>query len=166
MPSQDGGTAALREALRDLVESLGYECVGTEWVKESGRPVLRVYIDSIGGILIDDCSRVSRHLNGFLDSHADDLPSQYTLEVSSPGLERPLFGADDYRRFIGHKAHLRLFRKVEGQKKASGVISAVTADSVLIQLDDGSQWHVPFEVISRAHLVYEGLPKGKKEKHL
>lgn len=151
-----------QETLASLVEDLGYESVGVEVVKESGLPVLRVYIDSLGGIGVDDCARVSRHLSEYLDVHEDLFSTRYTLEVSSPGLERPLFRKEDYRRFAGRRAHLKLSKKIEGKKQMTARLEGFSDEGVCLLLEEGTELVVPFEVIVRAHLIFEETPKGQK----
>lgn len=166
MESRNHGAPSIFGTLKALVVSLGYECIGVELMKESGFPVLRVYIDSIGGIGLDDCAKVSRHLNKFLDDNEEELPARYSLEVSSPGLERPLFEKEDYQRFIGCKVQLKFNRKIEGKKRVTATLEAADDNTAHLRLDDGSDCVVPFETITRAHLVYEGLPKGKKGRNI
>ncbi|QVL37483.1 ribosome maturation factor RimP [Aminirod propionatiphilus] len=155
-------TSVFQETLASLVEDLGYEPVGVEVVKESGLPVLRVYIDSLGGIGVDDCTRVSRHLSEYLDTHEDIFPTRYTLEVSSPGLERPLFRREDYRRFAGRKARLKLSKKIEGKKQMTARLEGLSDEGIRLLLEEGTEIAVPFEIIVKAHLVFDEAPKGQK----
>ena len=152
----------IEETLASLVEGLGYESVGVEIVKESGLPVLRVYIDSLGGIEHGDCARVSRHLSEYLDAHEEVFPTRYTLEVSSPGLERPLFKREDYLRFTGQKAHFKLSRKIGGKKRFTALLGDPFEEGVRLLLEEGTEIVVPFDAITKAHLVFEEAPKGKK----
>ena len=104
--------------LKTLVESLGYEFVGAETVKEAGSQILRVYIDRDGGVGLDDCERSAKEIGALLDTAADAFEDHYLLEVSSPGLERPLFKAEDYARFAGRPVNVRLKGVYEGSAKS------------------------------------------------
>jgi len=144
----------LTELARSVVEPMGYELVGVEH-SQSGRggSVLRVYIDHEKGITLDDCSAVSHQLSGVLDVE-DPLPGQYDLEVSSPGLDRPLFTAEHFERFRGHKARLKLAERQEGRRNFAGVIDGVRDDEVLLTID-GETRVFPLSMIESAHLVPE-----------
>jgi ribosome maturation factor RimP len=148
-------------------EELGYEFVGMEIVVEQGRPTLRIYIDSLGGINVKDCELVSRRISAILDEEDDGGPfaGRYFLEVSSPGVERPLFSVDDYRRFVNKKVRLKTRRPVEGRRSFVGLLVGVTdCDEILLSADEDDRATViPFDLIDKAHLVYEeGIPKRKK----
>ncbi|MGC9489872.1 MAG: ribosome maturation factor RimP [Thermovirgaceae bacterium] len=142
--------------LQRMVESLGYEFVGTERVAESGRTVFRVYIDSLGGISVSDCERVSREINRFLDMQADLLPEHFFLEVSSPGLERPLFTVDDYRKYTGRKVKVRLHEKIENRKHLTAEIIGVGEATIRFGEEGKTLFEIPFEKIARARLVDDG----------
>jgi ribosome maturation factor RimP len=140
------------DGLRERIVSLGYECVGFELVKEGGEKILRAYADREGTLDLDDCEKIARALTEFLDENEDDLPERYYLEVSSPGLERPLFSPDDYRRFAGKEA----FISMPGQKKATGVIEGVSEDSstVTLRTKDGEKREIAFADVKRGNLVF------------
>ena len=108
-------SAELRKLLEPAVSALGFELVGVEFVS-GRRGLLRLYIDSEDGVTIDDCQAVSHQVSGLLDVE-DPIQGQYSLEVSSPGLDRPLFRAADFERFAGHEVSLRLVAPVEGRRK-------------------------------------------------
>lgn len=146
-------------ALRGRVESLGYDCVGFELVTENCMSILRAYAELPGGIDLDDCERISEALNDYLDTVADSLPDGYFLEVSSPGLERPLFSANDYRRFAGSEANIHL----KNGKSKTGTIGTVSDDegSVILVCADGEQT-VRFSTVKRARLVWKEA-KGQKK---
>lgn len=156
--------------LRKTVESLGYEFVGAERVTESGRTVLRVYIDSVGGILVSDCETVSKEINRILDRHTELLPEHFFLEVSSPGLERPLFSMEDYRKFIGRRVKVRFQEKIENRKHLTTVIAGVGEGIIRFREEGETLFEVPFGKIARARLVDEGeeasrlLAEKKKER--
>lgn len=149
-------TDLLREKIRKIVLSLGYEFVGLEYGEESGRTVMRVYIDSLGGIIVKDCETVSRKTSSFLDEN-DLVPDErFFLEVSSPGLDRPLFSLDDYRRFRGEQVKIRLISSEQGRKKYRGTLSGVSDAIVHIQDDEGVIHDIPFEKIFKGNIVYQG----------
>lgn len=123
--------------------------------------VLRVQIDRPGpsataeeSVSIEDCAQISRELSAVLDVE-DIVPDAYTLEVSSPGLDRPLRHADDYRRFSGRRAKLVMRVAVDGQKYFKGRLGGLDHEHVLIDADDGRRHSVPIEVIARANLEVE-----------
>lgn len=112
--------AAVAENLTNLIEpvvaGLGYELLGIEYISQGRHSVLRLYIDSEQGIGLGDCEQVSRQVSGVMDVE-DPLKGQYVLEVSSPGLDRPLFKAEHYVRYIGETVRIRLRRPVDNQRK-------------------------------------------------
>ena len=156
-------------AIEKIVAELGYECVNVALVTEDGRPVLRVMIDSIGGINVSDCERVSKAVNRCLDDSAEaaDLSDRYYLEVSSPGLERPLFTPADYVRFKGKEARIRTREPVDGRKTHVGFIAASDGTGVTLDTEQGSR-SLRFADVTRAALVFRGLepqqPKKSKKR--
>lgn len=147
-----GGVApALRERLEAGVRALGFEMVDAELGGARQNQTLRVYIDGPGGVSVEDCVDVSRQLSAILDVE-DPIPGRYTLEVSSPGLDRPLVTPADYRRFAGHEVKVRLARAHEGRRNFRGRIVATTAEDVVVEVD-GERYTLPFADIERARLV-------------
>ncbi|MDK2958281.1 MAG: ribosome maturation factor RimP [Synergistaceae bacterium] len=158
-------------ALRKIVEGLGYECVGVTLGNEEKRAILRVYIDSLGGILVKDCETVSRALNRFLDENEDYVRGQFYLEVSSPGIERPLFTLEDYRKFTGKKIRVRTRQEIGGQKRFTGILLGAEEDgTVLLRLETGrgadedEAVRIPFETITKGNLVFEEQEKQDKRR--
>ncbi len=141
----------LVKLIQPVTESLGYELVGVEY--QSGGGLLRIYIDGQDGIGVDDCQKVSYQVSGLLDVE-DPIPGHYTLEVSSPGLDRPLFTAEHFERFAGHKVKLRLSIPVEGRRKFSGLLQGMQDGEVVIELD-GEELRVPLDEVEMARLVPE-----------
>jgi ribosome maturation factor RimP len=142
----------LARLIGSVVEPMGYELVGIELFQRSQHgSVLRVYIDRGEGITLDDCSAVSHQLSGVLDVE-DPIRGHYDLEVSSPGLDRPLFTREHFERFRGCRARLKLMGKLEGRRKYEGRLMGLDGNSVLIQ-DNGEQQAVPLELIDSARLV-------------
>jgi ribosome maturation factor RimP len=147
-------TARLQELLQPVVEGLGYECVGIEYQPAGGRTTLCVYIDREEGISVDDCEKVSRQVGAVLDVE-DVIRGHYTLEVSSPGLDRPLFTPEHYRRFIGSQVHLRLESLLEGRRKIDGLLVDVDAEDTVTVQAEGNEYRVPFDSIARGRLKPE-----------
>ena|SRR5690242_8005854 len=144
--------------------SYGLDIFDVQFRREGQGLVLRVQIDRPGpaatatdSVSVDDCARISRDLSAVLDVE-DLVPDAYTLEVSSPGLDRPLRSADDYRRFSGRQAKLVMREPVDGQKYFKGRLGGVedgAVVAVLIDAEDGRRHRVPIDVITRANLEVE-----------
>jgi ribosome maturation factor RimP len=125
----------LTELLEPAVEALGYELIGIEYHSQGKHSVLRLYIDSPEGINADDCGKVSHQVSGILDVE-EPLKGAFTLEVSSPGIDRPLFKLKHYEQFIGCNIKLKLRQAVEKQKKFKGEITHIEGQRVFIFCDD------------------------------
>lgn len=145
--------AKIQEIIEPVVETLGYELVGIEYLSQGKHTLLRVYIDHESGIMIDDCERVSHQLSGLLDVE-DLIRGHYNLEVSSPGLDRPLFTIEHFERFRNQKAKVKLSLPVEGRRKFTGIIHGVKDGNVLLEVDD-QDIELPFTTIEKANLVPE-----------
>lgn len=144
--------------LKNRISLLGYDCAGSELINEDGMNLLRVYLDMPGGVDLSDCETVAREVTDYLDTVEKDLPEKYFLEVSSLGLERPFFSAEDYTAHIGKEARL----VVKGNKEIVGLIKAVNENiSVVIALKDGDRT-VLFSDIKRGSLVYKKETGEKK----
>lgn len=146
-----------------VAESYGLDIFDVHFRREGRGMVLRVQIDRPGAagtadeserVSIDDCARVSRDLSAMLDVE-DVVPAAYTLEVSSPGLDRPLRHAADYERFSGRRAKLVMREAVDGRTFFKGRLGGVAGGDVLIDADEGGRHRVPIAVISRANLEVE-----------
>jgi len=142
-------------------ETYGLEIFDVQYRREASGMVLRIRIDRPGpvataeeSVSVEDCARVSRDLSAIFDVE-DVLPTAYTLEVSSPGLDRPLRRADDYRRFAGRQAKIVVREKVDGQMFFRGRLGGVEDHEVLIEGEDGRRHRVPLDVITRANLEVE-----------
>jgi ribosome maturation factor RimP len=143
----------LQALIEPLVQTMGYELVLLEFSPHKGSAMVRLFIDAPGGITLGDCERVSREVEGVLDVE-DPIPQNYRLEVSSPGLDRPLRGERDYRRFIGRLAKVVTDEPVAGQSHFAGRLTAVEGDDLL--LTEGRRVHrVPMARIRRARLDVE-----------
>ncbi|BDH44466.1 ribosome maturation factor RimP [Salmonella enterica subsp. enterica serovar Choleraesuis] len=140
----------LTEMITAPVEALGYELVGIEFVR--GRTsTLRIYIDSEDGITVDDCADVSHQVSAVMDVE-DPITVAYHLEVSSPGLERPLFTAAHYERFLGEEAVVVLRMAVQNRRKWQGIIKAVEGEMITVTVD-GKDETFALSNIQKANLV-------------
>ena len=123
------------ELIMPIIDENGFELVDLEYVKEGQDMYLRAYIDKEGGITIDDCETVSRAFSDALDA-ADIIDDAYILEVSSPGLGRPLKKEKDFRRSVGKDIEIRTYKSIDGEKEFIGTLKSYDADSVTIALED------------------------------
>lgn len=143
--------------IEPIVEGLGYECVGIEFNSHPKHGLLRVYIDSENGVLLDDCTKVSHQLSGMLDVE-EPILDNYDLEVSSPGTERPFFKLNQFEKFIGSPVTVNLFKPINKQRKITGQIEKVEGDVITIYQADQSI-EIPFQAMSKARLAPEYLIK-------
>ena len=125
----------LQALLAPVVTGLGFECWGIEFVSQGKHSVLRVYIDKEGGILVDDCAEVSRQVSSVLDVE-DPISSEYTLEVSSPGMERPLFTLEQFASHAGEQVKIKLRSPFEGRRNFQGLLRGVEEQDVVVQVDN------------------------------
>jgi ribosome maturation factor RimP len=158
----------LNELLLPLVTDLGLEFVGIEFSPSRGSSLLRVYIDAPERpVTIDDCERVSREISAMLDVN-DPIEGRYTLEVSSPGIDRPLFTLEHFTRFIGSSAKVNVALPIDGRQRFSGVIRDVQDDRILFD-QDGREVVISHANVVKARLIPDyvalGLaaPRGKNE---
>ncbi len=149
MTQQD--SLQLKALLAPLVARMGYELWGLEYRAGKRSALLRLFIDSESGITLDDCTEVSRQVSAVLDVE-DPIRVPYTLEVSSPGVDRPLFEAAQYARYVGRQVRVRTQWPVGGQRNFSGEIVAADEQSVTLQVE-GEPVRVPLESIARGRLV-------------
>jgi len=126
------------ELILPIIDANGFELVDVEYVKEGQDMYLRAYIDKEGGITIDDCETVSRAFSDKLDE-ADLIPDAYILEVSSPGLGRPLKKEKDYKRSLGKDVEIRTYKSIDGEKEFTGILKSYDADTVTIENEDGTE---------------------------
>ena len=141
--------------IEPIVEGLGYECVGIEYNPHPKHGLLRIYIDAENGILVEDCTKVSHQISGVMDVE-DPITSNYHLEVSSPGADRPFFKVSQFEQYVGSTVLVHLFKAIDGRRKISGLI--VKVEGEIISLQEGDQVvEVPFIALSKAKLVPEYL---------
>ncbi len=141
----------LTEMLESPVAASGYELVGLEFVRAGQHSTLRIYIDHENGITVDDCAEVSRQVSAVMDVE-DPITVAYNLEVSSPGLERPLFKAAHYDQFIGHEVSIVLKMAVANRRKWKGIIHSVEGETVTVTVD-GQEESFAISNISKANLI-------------
>jgi len=144
-------TDQIEQLIELPIESLGYELVGIEHVKNGHHTVLRIYIDTDQGISIEDCERVSHQVSGVLEVE-DPISSAYSLEVSSPGFDRPLFKARDFERFTGSEVKISMKLPVQGRRNFKGVLQGYDNGEVLV-LVDGEEYGLPLSKLAKARLV-------------
>ncbi len=143
--------AQIGKAIAPAIEALGLELWGIEHLRQGRRATLRVFIDCMSGVTVDDCARASRQVSAILDVE-DPIPGEYTLEVSSPGIDRPLFTLPHFERYLGAEANVRLRIPVDGRRRFRGVIEKVMADKVAL-LVEGRTYEMPHADIERAGLA-------------
>lgn len=144
----------LQRLLAPVVAALGFELWGIELSTRPRHSLLRIFIDGEAGITVDDCAAVSRQVSATLDV-ADPIQGAYTLEVSSPGLDRPLFSPEQYARFSGHRVKLALAHLVAGRRNLAGVLGVADEDGVEVLLAPEQAMRVPYGAIRRANLVVD-----------
>lgn len=142
----------LRRIIEPAIAAIGFELVGCETQRQRNKMTVRVYIDSENGVTLDDCARVSRQISSVLEVE-DPLMGPYDLEVSSPGLDRPLFTLSHFQRFVGRKITLRLRAPIDNQRNFKGVITAVEGEEIFLKTDEKLELKIDFEEIEKANLV-------------
>lgn len=140
--------------LEPILEANHFELVDVEYVKEGGSWYLRAYIDKPGGITVDDCEIVNRALGDLLDEH-DFIEESYILEVSSPGLGRPLKKERDFARSLGEEVEIRTYRMVDRQKEFRGILKAYDKETVTIETDGGEERSFERENIALIRLAFD-----------
>ncbi len=141
----------LQAMLAPVVESLGYQCWGVEYISQGRHSVLRIYIDHANGILVDDCEVVSRQVSAVLDVE-DPITSEYTLEVSSPGMDRPLFTLEQFAAHVGEQVKIKLRSPFEGRRNFQGLLRGVEEQDVVVLVDD-HEFLLPIDLIDKANII-------------
>ncbi|KAF3982038.1 MAG: ribosome maturation factor RimP [Methylococcales symbiont of Hymedesmia sp. n. MRB-2018] len=151
----------LVKLIEPTVKGLGYECVGIEFNPHPQHGLLKIYIDTENGIVLEDCTKVSHQLSGLLDVE-DPISGNYQLEVSSPGADRPFFKMSQFEQFIGSVVTVNLFRPINKQRKITGLIDSVEDNIVYLQQANQLS-EIPFQAMSKARLVPEfDIKKGRQ----
>ncbi len=148
-----GKDTVLTGLIRPVVEGLGYRFWGIEYIAQGKDSVLRVFIESSSenGTDIEDCAKVSRQVSSILDVE-DPISGEYNLEVSSPGLDRPLFELEQYREYVGAIVSLRLRVPFDGRRKFKGQLTAVEGEDVVLRVDQ-EEFLLPIDLIDKANVV-------------
>ncbi|QEW05503.1 MULTISPECIES: ribosome maturation factor RimP [Nitrincola] len=141
----------LESLIRPAISALGFDLWGVEFRSAGKQSTLRIYIDGPEGVTVDDCARVSHQVSGILDVE-DPIAEQYLLEVSSPGMDRPLYTLEQYQAHLGHQLEVRLRVPFEGRRRFKGVLNGVEGDEILLVVDD-HEYLLPLDFIDRARLV-------------
>lgn len=140
----------IRDIVKPVIEALGCQLWGMEFLGQGRHSLLRIYLDKPGGVSIEDCAEVSRQLSAVLDVE-DPISTEYTLEVSSPGLDRMLFTLEQYRDYVGSQVKLRLSENFEGRRNFAGRLDEVLEDEVAL-VSGEDRYVFPFELIEKAQL--------------
>ena len=141
----------LVDLLEPVISAMGYEMLGVEQISQGKSTTLRIYIDKEAGINVNDCQQVSHQVTGVLDVN-DPIKGAYHLEVSSPGVDRPLFTLAQFMRFCHHKVKIVLYTKLDGRKNFTGTIDSVTTEAIVLGYDD-EEIEIPVDMIEKAHLI-------------
>lgn len=141
----------IEEYIRPVLEDMGYELWGCQYLTQGRRTLLRIYIDSPEGIGIQDCEQASLRISSILDVE-DPIAGDYSLEISSPGIPRPLFYAEQYQRYLGCEVEIKLTRAFEGRKKYTGCIAMADTDNLVLTVEE-EKLTFPFSSIAKANLI-------------
>lgn len=143
----------IEDILRPCVENLGYELWGCQYSVQGRHALLRVFIDHERGIGIEDCEKASRQISAVLDVE-DPISGHYSLEISSPGIPRPLFYSEQYQRYIGDVVEIKLSKPIGQKRKFTGKIVSADTQNLVLDLEEGlGQQHFSFNAIVKAHLT-------------
>ena len=141
----------LQLLIEPVVKGLGCDLWGIEYLPQGKHSILRVYIDSLDGVDVQDCERISRQIGSVLDVE-DPLHGEYTLEVSSPGTDRRLFTLEQFEQYAGANVKINLRSPYEGRRKFSGLLCGVEESEVIIRIDE-DEYLLPFDSIDRASIL-------------
>ena len=156
-----GKESLLTQLLRPTVEDMGYVLWGIELISPGRRPTVRVYIDADTGISVDDCAQVSHQVSGVLDVE-DPIKGEYTLEVSSPGVDRLLFEPAQYEPYVGEMVDIRLRLPVEGRRRFRGTLIGTDGELLVVSIDEEA-FSLPMRSVDRARALPR-LDVGRGEK--
>ena len=140
----------VREVIEPILQSQGFELVDLEYQRESRGWVLRIYLDREGGITLDDCTGVSHEVGAVLEVK-DVIPNAYVLEVSSPGLTRPLKKPEDFNRFQNRLVKIKLYKPLDGRRNFKGTLLGLEVETVRVEAD-GQVFEIPLQSIAKANL--------------
>jgi len=140
----------IAQMLESTVEALGFELWGLEYLSQGRHTLLRLFIDCESGISVDDCALVSQQVSSVLDVE-DPISGDYTLEVSSPGMDRLLFKLEQFPAYLGETVELRLRAPFEGRRKFKGTLKGIEGEDVVVQVDD-HEYLIPHSAIDKARI--------------
>ena len=160
---QDSIAKRIDKIAADAAKQSGVEFVHSEIAGSRRNAVVRIYIDKPEGVTIEDCSTVSRAVEAVMDAE-DFMPSAYVLEISSPGLERPLFSIRDFERFVGEKAKVKTLEPINGQANFSGRIAEVKASQIVLEDKTNGMVRIPFDRVEKANLKVDLSEEFKKKR--
>jgi ribosome maturation factor RimP len=146
-------TERVTALVEPVIEDMGFELVDVEFLTDRGRRVLRIYVDAEGGITLDQCVEVSREVGTLIDLE-DVVPDQYVLEVSSPGLDRPLKKEKDFRAAVGRRVKVKMKKPVGRRRNFTGILERFDNDVVTLRVDN-DEVTLPVKGIEQARIVYE-----------
>lgn len=149
----DVDTKKMTRLIEPVLDEMGFDLVDVEYLSEHGRMVLRIYVDKEGGITLDECARVSREVGDLIDIK-NFIHHEYVLEVSSPGLNRPLKKEKDFLRAIGKKVKIRMNIPIKGRRRFTGYLTEIEHGNLYLEIDD-HLFVLPRQGIEKANLVYE-----------
>ena len=149
----DVDTKQVTRLIEPVLVETGFELVDVEYLSEHGRMVLRIYVDKAGGITLDECARISREVGDLIDIK-NFIQHEYVLEVSSPGLNRPLKKEKDFLRAIGKKVKIRMTVPVNGRRRFTGLLKKIEDRNLYLEIDD-QLFVLPQQGIEKANLVFE-----------
>ena len=141
----------LTQLLTPVVESMGCQLWGLEYFSQGRHSTLRLYIEHPDGVGLEECERVSRQVSSVMDVE-DPITGEYTLEVSSPGIDRPLYTLEQFANYVGEQVSLKLRSAFEGRRKFSGILRGVEGDDVLVVVDE-HEYVLPIELIEKANII-------------
>ncbi len=142
----------VRQVAEPILAGLGLELIDVQFLVDQGRPVLRVLMDKPGGVTVEDCRRISREIDTVLEVEGV-VTGRYFLEVSSPGLDRPLLKEADFVNYVGKVAAVKTREPIEGRRNYKGLLKGVEEGRIRIEID-GQDFLVPLELVEKAKLVY------------
>lgn len=142
----------LRDKLATLINSMGYELIGCEMLPSGRQMIFRIYIDSKKGVSLNDCSLVSHQVSAMFDVE-DPFQGRYALEISSPGIDRPLFEIEHYQKYVGEKVKIRLYAPINRRRQYKGILKRVEGENIYLLDDTGSEVMLPFSAIEKANLI-------------
>ena len=137
--------------IEPAIAELGFALWGIEYSAQGRHSVLRVYIDHENGISVDNCAAVSRQVSAIMDVE-DPISQEYTLEVSSPGMDRPLFSLEQFQQYINEWVDIRLRTAFDGRRKFKGVLMAVEGQDVVVRVDN-DEYLLPIDMVEKAHVI-------------